>query len=98
MLRIIADKPAGAPKTPQWLLTAFRADDGTVYAPAAAAGREKEVLLCAGFDGVGMYVSRNHVYLPVAWLRSEYPSLSVMWDAIERRAQEAHRAEQREQR
>jgi hypothetical protein len=71
------DPPPGR-KVPHWQRRVARAADGTVFVPAAIAGREQAIALCAGFDGVPAIVEAGHVYLPVCWLALEYPDVAEL--------------------
>ncbi len=77
-----------AKKVPRWKRTAAVAPDGTVYAAAAMVGNELAVTMAAQWDGVDGVLDSRHVYLPVAWLRSEYPAMADVFDLIEKTARE----------
>jgi hypothetical protein len=71
------DPPPGR-KVPRWQLRAARAADGTIFIPAALAGREQAIALCAAYDGVPAIVDAGHVYLPAGWIAREYPAAAAL--------------------
>lgn len=71
-------------KLPQWMRSAAMSDSGTVFIPAAIAGDEKAVFLCAAYDGVEACVNRRHVFLPSRWVSSNYPEIADICAKIER--------------
>ena len=42
-------------------------------------------MLCASFDGVPAVIDKRHVYLPTAWLATEYPDMADVFRRIEQR-------------
>ena len=82
------DNPKGQ-TVPRWQCQAACAADGTIFAPAAIAGNETAVFLCAGYDGVPCVVDAKHVYLPTDWLAREYPAVRDICAVIEKRVREA---------
>jgi hypothetical protein len=75
-------------KVPAWMRRAALAPDGTIYVPAAIAGSETVVVLCASFDGIGVLQDSNHVYVPAKWLKEAYPQAIEVATAIERNTHE----------
>jgi hypothetical protein len=71
-------------KVPVWMRSAALASDGTIFAPAAIGGSETAVFLCASYDGVSIVLHRNHAFVPLDWLRREYPDMAEVADRIER--------------
>lgn len=72
-------------KMPRWQRSAGLGDDGTVYAPAAMAGNEQAIMLCAGYDGVALVSYLNHVFVSTDWLSKEYPHLEGLCESIARK-------------
>lgn len=68
---------------PTWRRSAGIDEEGRVYAPAALAGNEQRVFLCASWDGVPMASHLKHVYLPTTWLAREHPDLREVCERIE---------------
>lgn len=82
-INIIEIKPAES--APRWACTAAYDDEGKVYIAAEWAtgvGRDN-VFACAGFDGVRVKMVDGILYLPVSWMRSEFPSSHEACDKIE---------------
>jgi hypothetical protein len=82
------DPPPGR-KVPRWQRRVARAADGSIFVPAAFAGREQAVALCAAYDGVPAIVEAKHVYLPVHWLALEYPDVAELCGRIQSMIAEA---------
>lgn len=78
------ENPEGK-RLPAWARTAFVDDDGVIFAPAAIAGNERAVLLCAMQDGVPLMSDKGHTYVPTSWIAQEYPSQLGTCLSIERR-------------
>lgn len=74
-----------APAKPRWLASAAMAPDGTVFVPAAYAGDEHKVKLCAVFDGETILEKGGHIYVPSGWLAREYPDTADLCELIGRR-------------
>jgi hypothetical protein len=74
---------AGDRKVPVWARSAALAPDGAVFVPAAITGLEMDVILSAGYDGVTIVRYRKHAYVPVDWLRREYPKVADLATKIE---------------
>jgi hypothetical protein len=65
---VVTENPSGL-NWAEWKRSACMDLEGVVFAPAAIAGNEQRVFLCAAWDGnVAMILSEGHVYLPVRWL------------------------------
>jgi hypothetical protein len=77
-------RPQGT-REPQWKFCAAIDAEGIVFAPAAIAGNEQAVLLCAAYDGVSAVINKRHVYLPTTWLANEYPDTADVFRRIEQR-------------
>lgn len=73
----------GDRRSPAWLRSAALSPDGTVFVPAAVAGSETDALLSAAYDGVTILRHRGHAYVPVGWLRLEYPQAANLAFKIE---------------
>lgn len=81
---------ANPPKRlPKWAGTCFRDDAGEIFAPAAIAGSEMEVLLCASYDGTKIIEDHGHIYAPLSWLRREWPKYERIWANVEAGAKAA---------
>jgi hypothetical protein len=89
MLWISCVNPPGHDR-PLWQRSAFVADDGTVYVPAALTDdRELAVVLKAAWDGnVSLVFQDGHYFLPARWIAVEYPEVADLCDLIERRVRE----------
>src|SRR5262245_36900902 len=76
MITATIEPRAGGRRAPAWGRT-FYVDEGSgeAYLPAALAGDEAAVLLCACFDAQPLYTAGRHAYAPLSWLRREYPGL-----------------------
>jgi hypothetical protein len=61
---------------PLWRRRVAVTDSGTIYAAAALAGPEQRVLMMAAFDGVPGVFDGPHLYLPIEWLRGEFPGIA----------------------
>jgi hypothetical protein len=73
-------------RLPKWKRSLFISEDGVIYAPAAVAGGEMEVFLCAGYDGTKVLQdNENHTYYPLEWLKREFPKARGTCETIERR-------------
>lgn len=64
--------PQGA-NIPAWKRSVGLDGTGTLLIPAAIAGNEERVLLCAMYDGTKYVNFKNHAYLPSDWLAREFP-------------------------
>jgi hypothetical protein len=85
---IVFNGPPG-PAIPKWKRTLAVSDDGTVYMPAAAAGDENAVGMCASYDGVSAVVIQRHLFLPTSWLTREYPEVADICANAEAKARES---------
>jgi len=63
-------------------------DAGEVFIPAAMGGNENIVALCAMHDGVSAITNRGHVFLPISWMKNEFPANSDIFAMIEKRLSE----------
>jgi|SRR6516165_2964543 hypothetical protein len=73
-------------KGPRWARTAWvMRSSGDIYMPAAAAGNETTVFLCAGFDNEPILRVHRHVYVRTSWVRREFPKCADIADLIERK-------------
>jgi hypothetical protein len=77
-------RPPGT-REPEWKFSAAIDDNGAVFAPAALAGNEQSVMLCAAYDSVTTSINKHYVYLPTAWLAKEYPAMADVFNLIEQR-------------
>lgn len=75
-------------KLPKWKRTFGVSDSGTVFLPAAIAGNEQAVLLCAGYDGVEAATESNHLYVSTTWMAREYPATAEICAAAEKYARD----------
>lgn len=77
--------PKNNDKFPEWFRTAGVSHDREVFLPAALAGDEKAIFLAAGWDGnVPIFMSKWHLYVPVEWLKKEYPEVSEDVDSVKK--------------
>ncbi|MCE9561862.1 MAG: hypothetical protein K8U57_07395 [Planctomycetes bacterium] len=67
----------------KWQRSAALSDDGRVFAPAAVAGNEQQVLYCAMWDSVPVVMEYGHAYVPTAWMIREYPDTLEVCTLIE---------------
>ena len=72
----------GQKKQPEWLRTVLRSDDGELFIPGAVTGNEQAAFLCASFDGVCLASFKKHTFLPVSWLKKEYPKNKELMELI----------------
>jgi hypothetical protein len=72
-------------RLPRWRrAAALTRDNGTVFAPAAAAAREGIVFLNAVWSGnVPIVLHARHVYLPCGWIADKYPDVADLCQLIE---------------
>ena len=61
------------------------AEDGEFYVPAAIAGDEEKVMMCASYDGISVASYKGHFYVPLTWAKKEFPDADEVWSAFERR-------------
>ncbi len=73
---------------PKWTRTACLAENGDVYMPAAVAGNERTVFLCAAYDGEPVTVRAKHLFVRTKWVASEYPKIADLAQKIEARVRE----------
>lgn len=59
-----------------------------MFVPAAIAGNEQKVVLCAAYDGTSVAHIHNHAYVPASWLSSEFPDTRELCSIIIARAHE----------
>ena len=60
-------------KIPEWQRSSAIDENGVVFAPAAICGNEKNIFLCALYDGVSVAWNEGHAYYPTEWLSQEFP-------------------------
>jgi hypothetical protein len=78
---------AEAKKLAKWQRSLLVAEDGEVYVPAVATGfSEQMVGMCWCWDGVSMWQESGHLYVPLSWVRREYPKLEDLWSLMEKNA------------
>jgi hypothetical protein len=63
-------------------IKAALSDDGTVFIPAAVAGSEFKVMLCAECDGVVAVFVDRHLFVPVDWLAREFSEVADVCRAV----------------
>lgn len=74
----------------EWKRSLLVADDGGLYAPAVAAGvTEAVAFYTAAYDGIAFIRHKKHLFLPLSWMRREYPEERELWDVMEKRARTA---------
>ena len=72
-----------SPRPERWRLVTFFDDEtNEVFVPAAIAGNEEAVFLCASFAGCGLIHDDSHLYVPASWLKREYPDTAPVCDLI----------------
>jgi hypothetical protein len=76
-------------KFPTYLRTAGIDEEGTVFAPAALTGNEKNAALCAIWDGIPAAIHRGHVFLPTSWMTQHCPKIEMLCGKIESRVRAA---------
>jgi hypothetical protein len=72
-------------KSPAWMRSAGKAEDGTLFVPGAAAGPENQVFLAASFDGIPLAYFEGHLFVPADWLIREYPETIELVELIAKR-------------
>lgn len=72
----------GFEKSYKWQRVIGLSSGGTVYVPAAIAGNEQAVFLCALNDGILGKRHLNHDYVPADWLAREYPKCAELCEII----------------
>jgi hypothetical protein len=58
---------------PEWRRSLFIADDGEIFVPARAFGKEDRLMMMATMDNAGFIMQEGHVYLPLSWAERELP-------------------------
>lgn len=66
-----------------WKRTYGISKDGEFYVPAAIAGDEQKIMMCASYDGIGIAHYKNHLYIPLTWAKKEFPDAAEVWNAFE---------------
>ncbi|RUO42630.1 hypothetical protein [Idiomarina aquatica] len=89
MFWIEMEKPEGT-RMPKWQRSAAISDEGIVFVPAAIAGNEQEVFLCANFDGTPITNYLKHLFVPAKWLSKEFPETKEVCDIISSKVKEIH--------
>ena len=75
------ENPEGK-KIPKWKRSAGFSNESTVFVPAAIAGSENEVYLCAAYDGTQTVTYLNHIYVPAEWLGSEFSDTAAICEIM----------------
>ena len=76
------EQPSGK-KIPRWKRTlGFDKSTGEVFVPAAIAGNEQNVLLCALYDGTRAAEFHKHMYFPANWVAKEFPKTAEICNAM----------------
>lgn len=76
------EQPEGK-KIPIWMRTLGASKESSdVFVPAAIAGDEQEVLLCAQIDAVLIAKDSDHYYVPASWLSNTYPDTKALCDLM----------------
>jgi hypothetical protein len=89
-IRIIEFNSPSDSKIPKWKRTLAVSHDGTtIYMPAAVAGNETKIGMCASYDGVSAAVIHKHLFLPTSWLTREYPDIADICANAEAKARES---------
>lgn len=82
-------------KGERWQRTAGLDHAGQIWVPAAVAGNERSVMLCASFDNEPAIFREHHLFLRATWLRREFPRAADILDVIEARIKAVGKAEVR---
>jgi hypothetical protein len=82
---ILVENKIGGKQLPKWARSVALNTDGQIYIPAAMAGGENTILLCAIADNVEFIYEFEHIYLPLDYMRKQYPKTRETCDVIERR-------------
>jgi hypothetical protein len=96
MLGITCQPPSGkTSRLAEWERTIWLDEEtGEVYVPATATGLpEATVMMMCGFETVGVLMDSGHLYVPLYWVRREYPEERDLWDLM---ASHAARAAQQD--
>lgn len=74
---------------PEWRRSFGISDEGDVFMPAAMAGDDTEmhVMLCAAAEGQVTAVHLDHHFVPIGWLKREFPKHFELIEIIDARAQ-----------
>jgi len=72
-------------KLTAWQRSYGVSEDGEFYVPAAIAGDEQKVMMCASYDGISVASYKGHLYVPLTWAKKEFPDADEVWEAFERR-------------
>lgn len=60
--------------------------DGKLYiSPEMTGMSEKTAMLCGSIDGISMIVEKNHLCVPIGWLKNERPHLVKDLEEFERK-------------
>lgn len=89
MFWIEMEKPEGT-RMPKWQRSAAISDEGIVFVPAAIAGNEQEVFLCANFDATSIVNYLNHLFVPADWLAKEFPETKEICDVVSSKVKEIY--------
>lgn len=81
------DEPPGK-RVAKWKRAFGVREDGEVFVPAAVAGDELEVMLCAAHDGTPVASAHGHVYVPSMWVEKEFPGSVEVAQLMRERVQE----------
>ena len=76
---------------PKWMRTLLIFEEGRrIMVPAAASGQHEFLCsMAAGWDGILSTSYRGHVFLPLDWMRREYPDREELWNLMQKNADKA---------
>lgn len=66
------ENPLGK-RIPAWLRTVYVREDGEVFVPAAIAGADSDVGLCAIYSQTHAVKVGTHLYVPARWMETVFP-------------------------
>lgn len=67
---------AGKRRAPKWARQCALDSANQLWVPAAMAGNEQMVLLCASFDGEPVFLHDHHLYVRASWMEREHPDIA----------------------
>ncbi len=69
-------------KIPKWKRSVGLSNESVVFVPAAIAGNENNVYLCAAYDASQTVRYLNHIYVSADWLAIEFPNTKAVCETI----------------
>jgi hypothetical protein len=82
ILKVMVDPPL--PNVPKWTSISFYdTHSKELFLPASIGGdSEATVSLAIGWDSTKVIHDDGHLYVPLTWLRQNYPKRKDVWDII----------------